>query len=66
MTQSLISLLILGFIVITHILVWKWAAYIQEKYADDARKRRIAGCILFMSLAALFGLSALFLMQSSF
>lgn len=43
MTQSLISLLILGFIVITHILVWKWAAYIQEKYADDARKRRIAG-----------------------
>ena len=30
MTQSLISLLILAFIVITHIMAWKWAAYIQK------------------------------------
>lgn len=66
MTQSLISLLILGFITVTHILIWKWAAYIQEEYADDARKRRIAGGILFMSVAVLFGLTALFLIRSSF
>ncbi|MBU9671818.1 hypothetical protein KQ939_07875 [Planococcus sp. CP5-4] len=65
MTQPLISLLILGFIVMTHIMVWKWAAYLQEKYADDASKRRIAAGILFMSIAALFGLTAFFLMQSS-
>lgn len=66
MTQSLISLLILAFIVITHIMAWKWAAYIQKKYAGDARKRRIAVGILFMSIAVLFGLTAFFLIQYSF
>ncbi|MGM0896545.1 MAG: hypothetical protein ACQEV0_01520 [Bacillota bacterium] len=66
MAQSLASLAILAFIVVTHILAWKWAAYIQEKYAGDAQKRRIASFALFMSIAMLFGLTALFLIKSSF
>ena len=65
MIQLFITLGLITFVVVTHILVWKWTIYFNEKYAADPKKQRIAVVALFMSVAALFGLAALVLIQTS-
>ena len=65
MLQFFITISILAFIVMTHILVWKWAAYLQEKYGTDKKKGSRIMFGIMMSLAALFALLAYVLIQTS-
>lgn len=65
MIQLFITISILTFIVMTHILVWKWVAYLQEKYATDEKKGSQIMFGIMMLLAALFALLAFVLIQTS-
>ena len=65
MTQLFITLGLITFIVVTHILVYKWIAYFHEKYAADPKKQKNAVVAVFMSVVILFGLAAFVLIQTS-
>ncbi|WP_298834558.1 hypothetical protein [uncultured Planococcus sp.] len=63
--QIFITVIILAFIIMTHILVWKWVAYLQEKYATDEKKGSRIMFGIMMLLAALFALLAFVMIQTS-
>ena len=63
--QLFITVIILAFIIMTHILVWKWAAYLQEKYATDEKKGSRIMFGIMMLMAALFALLAFVMIQTS-
>lgn len=65
MYQLFITISILGFIAMSHILVWKWAAYLQEKYATDKKKGIRIMFGIMMLMAALFFSLAFVLFQTS-
>ena len=65
MIQSFITLGLIAFVVVTHILVYKWVAYFYEKYAADPKKQKNAVVAVLMSVAILFGLAAFVLIQTS-
>ena len=65
MIQSFITLGLIAFVVVTHILVWKWTIYFHEKYAADPKKQKNATVAVLMSVAVLFALAAFVLIQTS-
>lgn len=65
MFQLFMTVTILAFVVMSHVLVWKWAVYLQEKYATDKKKGSRIMFGIMMLLAALFFLLAFVLFQTS-
>lgn len=65
MTQFFITLGLIAFIVVTHVLVSKWAQYFHNKHGDDPKKTRQGILLITLPLIALFLLAAFILVQTS-
>ncbi|MFP3356373.1 hypothetical protein R0K17_03355 [Planococcus sp. SIMBA_143] len=65
MTQLFISLGLFGFIVMTHLLVSKWARHFHEQHGNDPQQTRKGILMITLPLIAIFLIAALFLFQTS-
>ncbi|WP_211655459.1 hypothetical protein [Planococcus alpniumensis] len=65
MTQLFISVGLLGFIIMTHLLVSKWAQYFHEQHGNDPQQTRKGILMITLPLLAVLAIAALFLFQTS-